>query len=356
VTTTLNHDVVKILVVDDSAFNRRSITKMLESVEGLEVVGYACNGEEGLRKVFDLKPDLVTLDLEMPRLDGFSFLRILMQKRPTPVIVVSSRTGSEDVFKALEFGAVDFVAKPTMQISPDLFNIRENLLQKIRNVAATDMRKVLGRDLSQTKVPVGKGRTIPKERSGGFRQIVIGASTGGPPALQKVLSSFPGGFQVGIAIAQHMPPGFTRAFAERLDRLTSFEVREAEDGDTIRPGLVLVAPGGKNMKFRRQGSEVLARITEPEPAQRYIPSVDILFQSAAEMFGRDLVSVVLTGMGNDGSKGVRAVKEAGGHVIAESENSSVVFGMPKEAIAAGCVDDVVDLDKVGATVVRRCRR
>lgn len=352
----MTHDVVKILVVDDSAFNRRSITKMLESVEGLKVVGYACNGEEGLRKVFDLKPDLVTLDLEMPRLDGFSFLRILMQKRPTPVIVVSSRTGSDDVFKALEFGAVDFVAKPTMQISADLFNIRENLLQKIRNVAAADMRKVLGRDLTQKKTPVGKGRVIPKESNDGFRQIVIGASTGGPPALQKVLSSFPVSFQASIAIAQHMPPGFTRAFAERLDRLTSFDVREAEEGDTVCAGRVLVAPGGKNMKFRRQGAEVVVNITEPEAGQRYIPSVDVLFQSAADMFGRDLVSVVLTGMGNDGSKGVRSVKESGGHVIAESENSSVVFGMPKEAIASGCVDDVVDLDNVGTTLIRRCRR
>lgn len=346
-------DVVKILVVDDSAFNRRSITKMLESDPGLQVVGYAVNGEEGLRKVFDLKPDLVTLDLEMPRLDGFSFLRILMQKRPTPVIVVSSRAGSDDVFKALEFGAVDFVAKPSMQISPELFNIRENLLQKIRNAAATDMRKVLVRAAAKPRMPEPGGRVIPKDTATATRQIVIGASTGGPPALQKVLSAFPERFPVGIAIAQHMPAGFTRAFAERLNRLTPFEVREAEDGDEMRAGVVLVAPGGKNMLLCRRGGRVVASIREPEAAQRYIPSVDVLFRSAAEVFGADLVSAVLTGMGNDGSIGVRAVRQHGGQVVAESESTSVVFGMPKEAIATGCVDDVVDLELIGQTLMRR---
>lgn len=350
-------DLMKVLVVDDSAYNRRTIIKMLESIPNVEVIGYACDGEEALRKVFDLKPDLITLDLEMPRMDGFTFLRIVMSSRPTPVIVVSARSEDENVFRALEFGAVDFVAKPSARISPELFNIRDDLVRKVREGVRTDMKKVLQR-VPPSEIfrpnPVQAGRSIAiSEGSVGF-QVVIGASTGGPPALQTIFSSIREPIPVGFAIAQHMPPGFTRAFADRMNKFSALTIREACNGDVMSPGTVLVAPGGKNLVLERKGREVFARVVDPHAEQRYVPSIDALFASAAEAFGKDTVSVVLTGMGNDGALGVSKIKQAGGRVIAEAEESSVVFGMPKEAIATGCVDRVVPLSLVCGEIMRSC--
>lgn len=346
---------MKVLVVDDSAYNRRTIIKMLESIPHVEVIGYACDGEEALRKVFDLKPDLVTLDLEMPRMDGFTFLRIVMRGRPTPIIVVSARSEDENVFRALEFGAVDFVAKPSARISPELFNIRDDLVRKVREGARADMQKVLRRvtvpELYQPKFP-------PRENVAGGNQesattlVVIGSSTGGPPALQTIFSAIREPIPVGFAIAQHMPPGFTRAFADRMNKFTALSIREACNGDILAPGTVLIAPGGKNLFLEQDGRNVVARVVDPEPEQRYIPSVDTLFASAAHVFGKNAVAVVLTGMGNDGAQGVTSIKKAGGRVIAESEESSVVFGMPKEAIATGCVDRVVPLSLVCGEIMR----
>jgi len=345
---------VRVLVVDDSAYNRRTIIKMLEELPGIEVLGYACNGEEGLRKAFDLKPDLITLDLEMPRMDGFSFLRILMQNRPTPVIVISSRSGDEDVFKALDFGAVEFVSKPSAQISPALFDIREDLLRKVREVAGADMQKVLHRSQVQKSEAIRELRPRAVAAPAGRKQVVIGSSTGGPPALQTIFAALQDRPDVGFAISQHMPPGFTRAFADRLNKFCPLDIKEAEDGDLMAPGRVLVAPGGMNLTFRRRGAEVLAQVVQPSPDQRYTPSVDAMFHSASEVFGADLLAVVLTGMGNDGSRGVRMVKERGGQVLAEAEESSVVFGMPKEAIATGVVDRVVPLESVCREILKRC--
>jgi len=256
------NNLVRVLVVDDSAYNRRTIVKMLETIPGVEVIGYAVNGEEGLRKVFDLKPDLITLDLEMPRMDGFSFLRVLMQNRPTPVIVVSARSEDENVFKALEFGAVEFVAKPSARVSPDLFNIRDDLVEKVRTIARTDMKKVVNRSVNAAARPprrVGNARAHVQGEER-INQVVIAASTGGPPALQAILTSIREPIPLGIAIAQHMPPGFTKAFADRLNKFCSLEIREARSGDQMRPGTVLVAPGAKNLVFRRRGADVLAEV------------------------------------------------------------------------------------------------
>jgi two-component system chemotaxis response regulator CheB len=349
---------VRVLVVDDSAYNRRTIIKMLESLPGVEVIGYAGDGEEALRKVIDLKPDLVTLDLEMPRMDGFTFLRIVMQSRPTPVIVVSARSEDTSVFKALEFGAVEFVAKPSARISPELFSIRDDLLHKVRTIARTDMNKVLRRAAADLPTPLRPAlpavpTTEPRSESL-VEQVVIGASTGGPPALQAIFAAIQRPIPVAFAVSQHMPPGFTRAFAERLNKCSALDIREAASGDVVRPGQVLIAPGGRNLLFRRSGADVVAQVVEPTADQRYVPSVDAMFEAASGIFGTKLLGVVLTGMGNDGARGTAIVKDQGGQTVAEAEETSVVFGMPKEAIATGKVDRVVPLPQVCGEILRRC--
>ena len=346
---------VRVLVIDDSAFNRRTIVKILESLPNVEVVGYACDGEEGLRKVIDLKPDLITLDLEMPRMDGFTLLRIVMHNQPTPIIVVSSRSDDEDVFKALELGAVEFVSKPSSRVSPVLMDIREELLAKVREVTSANLKNVIDRStpLDRVRSKVVKGRA-PLRSEVDFPMVVIGSSTGGPPALQNIFSAIQDEIPVAFAVAQHMPADFTRAFAERLNRFSALHIRQAADGDPVRPGEVLIAPGGKNLEFSRIGAEVIARVTEPRGHQRYLPSVDMLFTSAAAVFGRRLLGVVLTGMGNDGAMGVHAIKDNGGSAIAEAESSCVVFGMPREAIATGMIDRVVPLPMVCRDILRHC--
>ena len=352
---------VRVLVVDDSAFSRRSIVKMLESLPNVEVIGYACDGEDGLRKVIDLRPDLITLDLEMPRMDGFTLLRIVMQKQPTPIIVVSSRSDDGDVFKALELGAVEFVPKPSSKVSPVLMDIREELLQKVREVTSANLNNVMahGDAVSRLKRVSTSARrpqqdAVSNDASETYRMVVIGSSTGGPPALQNIFSAITDEIPVAFAVAQHMPAGFTRAFAERLNRFCALTIKEAENGDIVRPGQVLIAPGGKNLELFQKGSNVIAKVADPEGHQRYLPSVDALFSSAASIYGERLLGLVLTGMGNDGSKGVHAINNHGGRVIAEAEESCVVFGMPKEAIATGLVNRIVPLPMVCREILKEC--
>lgn len=356
----MNAGKVRVLVIDDSAFNRRTIVKILESLPNVEVIGYACDGEEGLRKIVDLRPDLITLDLEMPRMDGFTLLRIVMHKQPTPIIVVSSRSGDEDVFKALELGAIEFVTKPSSRVSPALMDIEEELLAKVQEVTRANLQNVLARSASLTGEmkpfikPAGPRLPIPTSASTALRMVVIGASTGGPPALQGIFSSFKEKIPMAFAVAQHMPPDFTRAFAERLNRFSALDIREARDGDPIRPGEVLIAPGGRNLEIVRGRHRLMARVSLPESHQRYTPSVDKLFESAAPVFGNRLLGVVLTGMGNDGAAGTRQIGARGGTVIAEAEESCVVFGMPKEAIATGIVRKVLPLQGMFREIVRHC--
>lgn len=349
---------IRVVVIDDSAYNRRTITKMLESVENVQVVGYAADGEEGIRKIIDLKPDMVTLDLEMPRMDGFTLLRIIMNSCPLPVIVISSKSEDERVFKALEFGAVDFIAKPTGRISDELLKIAGDLQEKVRSVFNLNMDRITKREplLPPDASPRKKRKTAsqPARVASRVNVVAIGASTGGPPALQGILSSFPDKFPFPILVSQHMPAGFTKAFAERLDRSSRFEVKEAKDGDPVVPGMVLIAPGGRNMIFQEKNGAVIARVVEPSPQDRYLPSVDVMLTSLADIYGSRLLAVVLTGMGNDGSKGVRAVKKTGGEILAESEESAIVFGMPREAIATGVVDKVVPLSLMAREITLRC--
>jgi two-component system, chemotaxis family, protein-glutamate methylesterase/glutaminase len=350
---------IRVVVVDDSAFSRRTITKMLDGFEGIEVVGYATNGEEGIQKVIALKPDLVTLDLEMPKMDGFTLLRILTSRFSLPVIVISAVSSAEKVFKALELGAFDFIVKPTSAASTDLLFIQDDLRTKVLQAAQLKMNSSRCSHEPNAESSAAPELLAPPHviQTASDQQLIelvaIGASTGGPPALQSIFSAFDRPFPFAIVVSQHMPPGFTRAFAERLNRSTGFTVKEAADGDPVLPGHILIAPGGKNLVFEIHRGQVTARIVPPTAADRYIPSVDVMFESCASFYRNRMVAVILTGMGNDGSKGLLSVKEQGGFIISESEESAVVYGMPREAAATGLVDRVVPLDRVAREILLR---
>ena len=351
---------IRVVVVDDSAYSRRSIIKMLEGLPDVEVVGYAINGEEGIHKVAALKPDLVTLDLEMPKMDGFTLLRILTSRFCTPVIVISALSGADKVFKALELGALDFIAKPTSSASPDLMQIREDLHEKVIQVMSLKPGRV-GLFPAAQEAPatdqIVTVRHAPHDvhtlHELPFDIVAIGASTGGPPALQSILGELNRPYPFAIAVSQHMPVGFTRAFAERLNRSSGFNVKEAQDGDPVLPGHALIAPGGKNMTFENRGGDIVARLGQPTPANRYVPSVDVMLESCAAVYGSRAMAVILTGMGNDGSIGVRAIKQRGGYIMAESEETAVVYGMPREAAATGMVDRVVPLQNVARSILQK---
>jgi two-component system chemotaxis response regulator CheB len=337
---------IRVLVIDDSAYSRRTIIRMLETSPLVEVVGWARDGEEALRKALQLRPDLITLDLEMPRMDGFTFLRLLMAKRPTPVLVVSGRSGGDTVFRALELGAVDFVAKPTLRAAPELATIQEELIRKVHATRQLRMDKVRER-ISQAPAVVGRSEPAVGGRT---RVIAIGSSTGGPAALMQIFGAFTEPPACSFVVSQHMPEGFTRGFAERLDRLTHVKAREAAGGETLEQGVVLVAPGGSHLEFESRGAGVVTRLAPRSPEDKYAPSVDRMFESAAKHFGQDLLAVVLTGMGDDGRRGVRAVRASGGTVIAESEDTAVIFGMPQQAIRTGVVDAVLPLAEIAPAI------
>jgi two-component system chemotaxis response regulator CheB len=340
------HGRIRVLVIDDSAFSRQAITRMLGASPLVEVVGVARDGEEALRKTFELEPDLITLDLEMPRMDGFTFLRVVMSKRPTPVMVISGRSGEEDVFKALDLGAVDFIAKPTPRAAPDLVNIERELIRKVHAIRELRIDKVRERIEA---LPSHVGSTAAAASAP--KLVVIGSSTGGPAALMQIFGAFAEAPTCAFVVAQHMPEGFTAGFAERIDRLTPLSAREARGGEDLRPGSVLVAPGGRHLELESAGGRLVARVSVPTARDKYAPSVDRLFASAAKHLGRGLVAVVLTGMGDDGSQGVRAVKQAGGLVIAESEETAVIFGMPQQALRTGAVDRVLGLHEIAASIL-----
>ena len=332
---------ITVLIVDDSAATRRALSKLLEMAPGLEVVGRAVDGEDGLKKALLLKPDVITLDLEMPKLDGYGFLRLLMARQPTPVIVVSSYGHSSDVFKALQLGAFDFVARPTEDDDASFASVRGELIEKLR--AARFMR----REDVKPPPPAPKAKVTRPVEPEAAKLVLIGASTGGPPAVQKLLEAL-AGLPVCVVVAQHMPARFTQAFAERLDQSLSFRVSEAKSGDQILPGRVYVAPGGEQLELEERVAGGLALMVKlSTPADAHAPSVDRLFLSAAKVVPPGTRAIVLTGMGADGAKGALALKKAGVEVWAEAESSAVVFGMPEAAIKTGAVAKVLPLDQLG---------
>jgi two-component system chemotaxis response regulator CheB len=336
---------IRVLVVDDSPSNRRAISQILEASPGIEVVDRAADGDEGLKKAEALLPDVITLDLEMPRLDGYTFLRVLMARAPTPVIVLSSYAHPSDVFKALELGAFDFVAKPTRADKDSLDAVRAQLVEKVR--AAREAR----RDQAPTPPPP---RRAEKKGHQEVNVLVVGASTGGPPAVQRIIEAVSGA-PTCVLVCQHMPARFTRAFAERLDQSGAFKVAEPEDGDPIEAGRVYIAPGGRHLEIAEVGGRLVCQVPNARPSDKHAPSVDRLFTSAAKILGRRALGVVLTGMGNDGEEGTKAIAAAGGEVWAESESTAVVFGMPRAAISTGKVAQVLPLTELGVALLARLK-
>ncbi len=340
----------KVLIVDDSAYSRQTIKAMIETDEGAEVVGVASNGIEAMAKTVKLKPDIITLDFEMPEMDGFSFLRWVMKERPTPVVMITSFSDSTTVFKALELGAVDFIAKPSRRASMELGTIQEDLLAKIRGIKDLKMEKLdVSRNLinrSPEDSPRGTDALLEDVAPGEVGVVAIGASTGGPTALQVILSWLPASLPAGILVSQHMPRGFTKPFADRLDKLARIKVQEAAEGDIVEKGKALICPGGHHMTLKRKNKHVCVSLREAAVSDKYSPSVDIMMASSAEHFSATVTGVILTGMGNDGSKGIVEIKRKGGYTIAEAESSAVIFGMPNEAIKTGGIDRVLPLYKI----------
>ncbi|MEC4685355.1 MAG: chemotaxis response regulator protein-glutamate methylesterase [Nitrospirota bacterium] len=342
---------IKVLVVDDSAFSRQTIKNMLLKTPMVDVIGVAVNGVDAISKTLRYRPDIITLDLEMPEMDGFSFLRWLMRECPTPVIMVSSHSDSKTVFKALDLGAVDFIAKPTRRASFELQNIENDLLAKVRNIDASSLSK-LNRNLRVTsgkrplkKVPVFSNR-VPD------RIVAIGASTGGPQALQLILTEMPENFPAPIVISQHMPRGFTGSFSERLNRLSAIRVKEAEDDEPLEPGKALICPGGCHLLLKTGNDRIYTRLKNAEDNDRYVPSINLMMESAAKIFKDMTLGVVLTGMGNDGTRGMVEIFRRGGYTITESEETAVVFGMPNEVIKAGAAQRILPLSEVSSELVR----
>src|SRR5690554_2800206 len=364
---------IKVLVVDDSGFFRRRILEILKPVSAIEVVGTAANGREAIEQVKKLKPDVVTMDYEMPIMDGITALREIMRAQPTPVLMFSTLTqeGARVTLDALEAGAVDYLPKTFEDIARDPDKMREVLSQRILAVARaryrlsrpdsvartpvppseaspSSARSLLsasaGRRLSETpakELPVTPSRKTPPKQ---YQLVAIGTSTGGPVALQKVLTRLPANFPVPIVLVQHMPASFTPAFAERLDRLCQIRVKQAESGDLLEPGVALLAPGGTQMMIERGGSSGRIRILPGDDRLNYKPSVDVTFGSAARTFPGKVLGIILTGMGSDGKEGCRLLKETGATVWSQDEDSCVIYGMPMAVAKAGLSDEIISLD------------
>ena len=350
---TLASNKVRVLVVDDSALMRKMIPQILAGDPSIEVVGTAMDGNFCLKKIEELQPSVVTLDLQMPGMNGIDTLREIMHRNPVPVIVVSSHSteGASITFKALGLGAVDFVTKP--QDAAQLSTTAAELIAKIKAAAASKVVRI--GTLQETATPSQKlsaGKSAPP-----FSKLVaIGISTGGPQALEFLLAQLPADFPGAIVVVQHMPEGFTEMFARRLDELCSLRVKEAQSGDALQAGRVLVCPGSRHMKVKRLAMGDIIVLTDEPRVNGHRPSVDVLFRSVAEEFAAQSVAALMTGMGDDGAEGLGMVKRAGGMTIAQGEESCVVYGMPKVAIERGYARRVVALDVLSATLQTLCAR
>jgi two-component system chemotaxis response regulator CheB len=344
---------VRVLVVDDSALMRKLIPTILERDPSIEVIGTAMDGAFALKKIEEFHPDVITLDLEMPRMDGIETLRLIMRRAPMPVIVFSthSKEGAYSTFKALALGAIDFVAKPRDAAAGHLDAIAVELIEKIKVAKRASGRKIHANIAVETQPPQKKSSraTLPPSRI-----VAIGISTGGPNALQYVLSQIPADFSASILIVQHMPEGFTEMFAKRLDECCALDIQEARSGDLLLAGRVLICPGNRHMIVRRMPRGDMAVLSDGPPVNGHRPSADVLFRSVAQEFALTSLGVLMTGMGEDGAEGLGAIKAAGGLTVAQSEDTCVVSGMPRAAILKGYANKIVPLESLSAFLVGHC--
>ena len=347
---------IRVLVVDDSALMRRLIPQLIESDSELHVVATAMDGAFALKKIQEHRPDVITLDLEMPRMDGIETLRQIMRVHPVPVVVVSAHTrqGAATTFKALQMGAFDFIAKPHDVLAEGMQEIAGDLIRKIKAAVASPPRR---QTLPATASAAGHSQPKPKRTPAlvpAKKVVVIGISTGGPNSLEYMLGHLPAEFSAAIVVVQHMPAGFTDPFARRLNESCAVEVKEANSGDILAAGRVLICPGDRHIKLRRMPLGDVVVLSNEERVNGHRPSVDVLFHSAAQDFGPNAVGVLMTGMGEDGAEGLGAMKAAGAFTIAQDEASSIVFGMPRAAIERGYANRIVGLEDMANTLIAQC--
>ena len=349
----------RVVVVDDSALVRSLLTEIINRQSDMECVGAASDPFAAREMIRNLNPDVITLDVEMPRMDGIDFLSKLMRLRPMPVVMVSTLTerGAEVTLRALELGAIDFVAKPKIGVADGLKQLADEITEKVRTASKARVSKPPSptHPVTATGVlPPPKAAPQSIGRLSTEKLIFIGASTGGTEATKEVLMNLPPD-SPGVVITQHMPPGFTKSYANRLDGLCKIRVKEATDGERVLPGHAYIAPGGFHLSVERSGANYIARVTDGEPVNRHKPSVEVLFESAARVVGQNALGIMLTGMGADGAKAMRTMKDAGSYNVCQDEATCVVFGMPREAIAAGAANEVLPLTKIAQHVIDRLR-
>lgn len=334
---------IKVLIIDDSAFMRHMLKSMMESDPEIQVAGTARNGLEGLKKIEELHPDIVTLDIQMPDLDGLAVLEKIMALHPLPVIMLSSvdKQDAEITLRAMQLGAADFIAKELTHAPLDITHIQESIIEKIKAIAHSKASWLHHRQTASTRTP---DRLLTHHRLP-IDAIAIGASTGGPYALEYICSHLPANLPVPVLIAIHMPPAFTGPFVERLDRLCELKVQEAQDGEIVKSGLIYLSPGRRHLRVNRKNKNVVISLHN-EPVTLYMPSVDFLFSSVAETYKNRCCGVILTGMGNDGLEGMQDIKRVEGETMAEHKDSCVVYGMPKRVIEAGLADRILPLTRI----------
>ena len=345
---------IKVLVVDDSALVRSLLAEIIRNTPDMVLVGAAPDAYVARDMVNEFAPDVITLDIEMPRMDGLSFLEKLMGARPTPVVMISTlaEEGAEATLRALELGAVDYIPKPKLGVSSGIREYADLIVEKLRAAASVKVKPLV--KSNRTVIAGTEKIPLTSKLMGTEKIIAIGASTGGTEAIKDLLVQLPAAVP-GIVMTQHMPPGFTRTYAERLNRLTRLHVVEAKGGERILPGHAFLAPGGFHMLVERSGADYILKLSEGEPVHRHRPAVDVMMQSAAVAGGKNVLGILLTGMGKDGAKGMLDIRNSGGYTFAQDEASCVVYGMPKEAVLCGAVDETVELDKMGAALLEKIK-
>lgn len=362
---------MNVLIVDDSAFMRKLITDLLSESPRLHVVGTARNGADAIKKIKELKPDVVTMDVEMPILNGLEALKIIMKENPLPVVMLSSTTkeGAENTLHAIQLGAIDFITKPSGAISLDLHKVKEELLEKVLTASKVNIKQLIRAHsplkfstnhvhlYSRIEPHIERMQLENKKESwnrSAKKIVCIGTSTGGPRALQNVLTKLPKSMDAPILVVQHMPPGFTKSLANRLNALSEISVKEAEDGDVLQKGTAYIAPGGYHLKVKETGGNLIVILDQSQPCNGHRPSVDILFKSISQIKDYSKIAVIMTGMGSDGTEGLIQMKKCGTPMIgiAESKETSIVFGMPKAAIATKLVDEIQNVENIAQTIMK----